>query len=240
VYGQQQGFQGLQGSSHVVWSVTGQPVRSSRLDDKCAHMAFPSETGGTLVLERCGSKLKAYRFDAQGAPGRAAELGEAATAAGIIDAQNRAFVAVSQSGVYAARWYDQDLKPAAAPFALPGRGGSTPMVRPLAGGGAAVQIDGDWVAISRSGAASAEAPPPWLSSHKNFDLQIIRQGRAYAFIPRAGASPHDTLDLFSGAGERCGAVKLPTDGLSMGPDGTVIGSSGEGGCTHPIWSGLLR
>jgi hypothetical protein len=113
-------------------------------------------------------------------------------------------------------------------------------VRPLVGGGAAIQIDGAWVAVSGSGNGAADAPPQWLSSHANFDLQIIRQGRAYALIPRAGASPHDTLNLYSGAGEQCGAVKFPADGLSVGPDGTVIGHAGEGGCTHPFWSGLLR
>jgi len=92
----------------------------------------------------------------------------------------------------------------------------------------------------RSGVGAADNPPSWLSSHRNYDLQIIRQGRAYALIPRDDVSPHDTLDLYSGAGDRCGSLKFPAAGLSMGPDGTVIGHAGEGGCTHPFWSGLLR
>jgi hypothetical protein len=240
VYGQQEGFQSTQGSSVVAWSATGQAARRSPLDDKCSHEAFFSGTGGTLVLERCGAKLKAYRFDAQGAPGASAEIGDVAAAAGIIDFQNRTLIAVSQAGAYAARWYDVNLKPAAGPFALPGRGGSKPVVRPLVGGGAAIQIDGAWVAVSQSGAGSAQAAPEWLASHANFDLQFIRQARAYALIPRAGAPARDTLDLYSGAGERCGALKFPVDGLSMGPDGTVIGSSGDAGCTHAFWSGLLH
>jgi len=113
-------------------------------------------------------------------------------------------------------------------------------LRSCSAGGAAIQIDGAWAATVRSGVGSADPVPPWLSSHDRYDLQIIRQGRAYALIPRAGASPHDTLELYSAAGERCGTLKFPADGLSMGPEGTVIGSSGDGGCTHPFWSGLLR
>ena len=157
VYGQQEGFQSTQGNSLVAWSATGQAVRRTPLDDKCAHEAFFSATGGTLVLERCGAKLTAYRFDAQGAQGASAEIGDASTAAGIIDFQDRTLIAISQAGVYAARWYDVNLKPAAGPFTLPGRGGSKPVVRPLLGGGAAIQIDGAWVATSQSGAGFGAA-----------------------------------------------------------------------------------
>ncbi len=113
-------------------------------------------------------------------------------------------------------------------------------MRPLIGGGAAVQVDGAWVAVARSAVGSADDPPAWLASHPHHDLQIIRQNTAYALIPKSGASPRNALELFSGAGERCGAVTFPTEGLSMGMEGTVIGSSGEGGCTHDVWSGLLR
>ena len=150
------------------------------------------------------------------------------------------FIVIAHGNGYAGRWYALNLAAISAPFDLSPHGKSKPVVRPLVGGGAGVQLDGAWVASVRSGVGAVDNPPSWLSSHKNYDLQIIRQGRAYALIPRAGALPHDTLDLYSGAGDRCGSVKFPAEGLSMGPDGTVIGSSGEGGCTHPFWSGLLR
>jgi hypothetical protein len=240
VFGQQEGFHSTQGKDHVVWSASGQATQRTGLDDKCAHEAFNSVTGGSLVLERCGAKLNAHRFDAAGNKVASAELGQAAQAAGVIDAQGRTLVAVSQSGVYAARWYDGNLSPASGPFALPGSGNSKPFVRPLVVGGAAIQIDGTWVATSKSGVGASDGVPDWLSSHKNWDLEVIRGGRAYALIPKSGASSRDTLDLYSGAGERCGQVKFPVDGLSMGPDGTVIGSAGEAGCTHQFWSGLLR
>jgi hypothetical protein len=240
VFGQQEGFHSTQGKDHVVWSASGQAARRTGLDDKCAHEAFRAVPGGSLVLERCGTKLNAHRFDAAGNKIASAELGQAAQVAGLVDAQGRTLVAVSQSGVYAARWYDENLKAASDPFALPGGGNSKPFVRALVLGGAAIQIDGSWVATSRSGLGASEGVPDWLASHKNWDLEVIRQGRAYALIPRSGAAARDTLELYSGAGERCGQVKFPVDGLSMGPDGTVIGSAGEAGCTHQFWSGLLK
>jgi hypothetical protein len=240
VFGQQDGFQSTQGKDHVVWSSSGQANRRTGLDDRCAHEAFNSSTGGSLVLERCGTNLSGHRFDAAGNKVASAELGNAAQAAGVVDAQGRVLVAVANGGGYAARWYDGNLAPVSDFFQLAGNGASKPIVRPLVVGGAAIQIDGNWVATSRSGVGAADAVPDWLSSHKSFDLQTIRQGRAYALIPRSGAPARDTLDLYSGAGERCGQLKFPVDGLSMGPDGTVIGSSGDAGCTHQFWSGLLR
>ena len=240
-FGQQDGFQSTQGNQHVVWSASGQAVRRSGLSDKCSDEAFYSSVGGSLVLERCGSKLNAYRFDAQGRRVASAQVGEANNAAaGVIDAQGRVLIVIAHGNGYAGRWYDLNLSAISGPFDLSPHGKSKPAVRPLAGSGAAVQVDGSWVATVRSGVGGADNPPSWLSSHKNYDLQLIRQGRAYALIPRAGALPHDTLELFTGAGDRCGAVKFPAEGLSMGPEGTVIGSAGEGGCTHPFWSGLLR
>jgi len=35
-------------------------------------------------------------------------------------------------------------------------------------------------------------------------------------------------------------LKFPVRGLGVGKEGTVVGTSGDGGCTHPFWSGLLR
>src|SRR5205823_1715956 len=224
-------FQSTQGNQHVAWSANGQAVRRSALSNKCSEEAFYSSLGGSLVLERCGSKLNAYRFDAQGARAASIEVGQANNgAAGVIDAQGRALIVIAHGNGYAGRWYDLNLSAISAPFDLPPHGKSKPAVRPLIGGGAAVQIDGAWVTTVRSGVGAADNPPSWLSSHRNYDLQIIRRGRAYALIPRAGAVPHDTLELYSGAGDRCGAVKFPAEGLSMGPDGTVIGSGGESGC----------
>ena len=241
LFGQQQGFLTTQGNAVVFWAPDGTAARRTALGNGCSAQAFDAGGTGALVLVRCGSKLTAHRFDAQGARAASAALGDVSSAAGVIDVLGRTLIVTGQGGAVSARWYDANLGPASDAFAIDARGSSSqPILRQLVGGGAAIQVDGAWVATVRSGNAGADSAPEWLSSHANFDLAIVRQQRAYALVPRAGASPHDTLDLYSGAGERCGSVKLPVDGLSLSPDGTVIGSSGDGGCTHSFWTGLLR
>jgi len=242
VNGQQEGFQSTKGNALVMWSATGGEVRRTPLDNGCTSQALPSATStGTVVIVQCGSTIKARRFDGAGNLAASADVGTGGTAAGVIDAQGRALVVIAQGkGPYTARWFDANLAPASGTFQLGASGASQPMVRPLVSGGAAVQVDGNWVAVVRSAVASADEVPAWLASHANFDLQLIRGGNAYALIPRAGARPHNALDLVAGNGDRCGSVTFPADGLSMGYDGTVIGFAGDGGCTHSWWSGLLR
>jgi hypothetical protein len=48
------------------------------------------------------------------------------------------------------------------------------------------------------------------------------------------------MDLYSASGNKCGSVKFPSGGLTTGADGSVIGSSGDRGCTKTVWPGLLR
>lgn len=239
VFGQQDGFESTQRHALVLWSSTGAERQRVRLDDSCAQQAFPSATGGVLVLEQCGTKLKAHRYDAQAKETASAEVGDGSAASGVVDAQDRVLIVASSGGSYVARWFGANLAPLTDPFTLQAGGQSQPMLRPLAGGGAAVQLDGKWVAVVASGAAVADAPPAWLASHDNFDLQVIRGGHGYALIPRAGATPHDALDLYGANGDHCGPVSFPAAGLSMGPDGTVIGASADG-CTDSWWSALLR
>lgn len=240
--GQEQGFQSTQRSALVLWTGAGAEARRSRLDDGCASEAFFSATGGSLVLQRCGTRIKARRFDASATLVASAELGDGGAVGAVIDATGRALVVASSgsSSPYVARWFGPDLAPASAPFTLRATGTSQPAVRSLVGGGAAVQVDGRWVAVSASGVGTAADPPAWLAAHTNYDLQIIRGGTAYALIPRAGAKPHNALDLVAGNGDRCGSLTFPTEGLSMGPGGIVIGSAGDAGCTHSWWEGLLR
>ncbi len=242
VFGQREGFETTQKNALVLWSATGSEVKRTGLDDGCSSQAFPSATStGSLVLVRCGAAVKARRFDDAGNLVASADVGTGGAAAGVIDLQGRTLVVIAQgNGPYTARWFDASLAPASATFPLSASGASLPVLRPLASSGAAVQVNGVWVAVVRSGVAAADDVPPWLASHANFDLQLIRNGTAYALIPRAGATPHNALDLVAGNGDRCGSVTFPVAGLSMGPEGTVIGSDGDAGCTHSWWSALLR
>ena len=249
VHGQNPGFESTQrsgASALLLFGADGRALRSTPLDQGgCRAQASPSAVGGSLVLDGCNGAVSAWRFDAQGNAIVTVQLGKIPSVAGVTDARGQTLLVVAPGSAVgvksdrAARWYDARLAPLTPFFAAPGGSGNA-LVRPLVGGGAALQVGGVWAGVSQGGAASFDAPPAWLAAHRNYDLEIIRGGKAYAFVPRSGASPHDTLDLFSASGASCGSVAFPAEGLSVGPDGTVIGTGGAGGCDMSWWSALLK
>ena len=92
-----------------------------------------------------------------------------------------------------------------------------------------------------SGKGGWDPPPAWLASRSSTDFVVVRQGRAYALIAKSGSSsPRNRLELYTPEGEHCGAGTFPAEGLSLGPDGTVIGSGGVGGCQVTWWPAVLR
>ena len=105
------------------------------------------------------------------------------------------------------------------------------------------QSSGSWVATVGSGQAGFGDAPPWLASHPLHDFRIVRQGRAYALIPKFGASaPRNVLLLYDPAGNSCGSGTFPGgNALAVATaDGTVIDASGSDGCNIAWWSGVLR
>jgi hypothetical protein len=188
------------------------------------------------------------RFDAQGHVVAAQRFSEAACAssAAVADQNNNTLLVVWPGNAvgfggdeFVARWFGGDEKPITGWFSAGrGAGGNSAVVlRPVIGGGAAMQVNGNWTLTFRSGVASADAPFPWLTSQT--DIMTIRGGRGYAVVSR-GSNNRDVVQLFSASGQSCGAVRFSTQGLGVAPDGTVIGSQGDNGCTHPFWPGLLR
>jgi hypothetical protein len=192
--------------------------------------------------------LTVSRFDAQARPLASQRYDAFACASAVAtgDASGNTLVVLWPGNAvglgaddFAARWFGPDANATTGWFSA-GRGASSRpavVLRPLAAGGAALQVDGNWTATFRSGVGSADAAFPWLQPQ--FDLITIRQGRGYALIPR-GSNARDVLRLVSASGKSCADVRFSTQGLSVAPDGTVIGSQGDGGCTHPFWPGLLR
>ena len=252
-FGQPSGFSGTVSESSstflVRWSASCAEQKRTLLGGNgCRGQAFFAVGGGNLVLGGCGGgALTASRFDANGSLVASGPVSDKLLDAwGIIDAQGRALVvawpgdAIGVKSHFIGRWLDQAMHPTTDWFALPGSGNST-FLRPLIGGGAVMQASDAWVAVIASGEAGWRGPPPFLQSHPLHDVVVIRQGRGYALIPKFGASgARDELELFSASGDLCGTGKFEAEGLAVGVDGSVIGSSGEGGCTMTWWPGVLR
>jgi len=249
VFGQDSGFESIQrgkANTLTLFDPDGHAVRSTPLDQGgCTSVAFPSATSGTVVADNCGGTVTLTRFDAQANASASTRLGAIPSLSAVVDAKGQTLVVVSPgntvgvSSGLAARWFDANLAPLTPFFPAPGGGGAISL-RPLASGGAALQVGGAWAGTSQSGAASFDRAPDWLASHDNYDLQVIRGGNGYALIPRAGAKPHDALDFVAATGESCGRLTFPVGGLSIGPDGTVIGSAGPDGCSMSFWTALLK
>lgn len=254
-FGEPNGFEATHRESSSIFflhlSGTGAELSRTLLGGPgCNGETFPSLQKGALVLGGCnGGALDATIFDADGrllVNGAVAD--HLVNAVGAVDANGRVIVvvwpgsAIGLGGPAVARWFDSSLHATTDWFQLPGNG-QRPLVRPLIGGGVAVQsADGSWVATVGSGQAGFGGPPAWLASHPLHDFMIVRGGRAYALIAKFGASdPRNVLQLYDPAGNSCGSGTFPgADALSVGHDGTVIDASGADGCNIAWWSGVLR
>ncbi|HEY2030318.1 MAG TPA: hypothetical protein VGH20_14030 [Myxococcales bacterium] len=135
-----------------------------------------------------------------------------------------------------ARWFDA-AGTAMTDFFTVGVSAGNLVLRALVDGNVAIQASGHWLGLVAPGATTLTPAPTWLAD--GHDLSIVRGERAYALIPEAGALNH--LDLVTAQGQLCGSVTFPGVGpLRTGADGTVIGASGDGGCTKTFWPGLLE
>jgi hypothetical protein len=252
-FGQPNGFEATHresGSTYLVhWSGAGAEQGRTLLGGPgCRGEAFLSLQKGSLVLGGCnGGALIGTIFDADGrVVASRPVVDHLVDAVGAVDGAGRMIVvvwpgsAIGSGGAAAGRWFDASLNATTDWFQLPGNG-QRPFVRPLIGGGVAVQSGGSWMAALGSNQSGFGDPPAWLASHPLHDFMIVRQGRAYALIPKDGASePRNVLQLYDGAGNSCGSGSFPGGGLAIGHDGTVIASSGSDGCGMAWWSGVLR
>jgi len=250
-FGQQSGFEGTNvdsGSTFFArYANDGTEMTRTLLGGPgCTGEAFLSAVGGTLILGGCEKgPLTATRFDDSGKASASKPIVPArANAVGIVDTNGATLVvvwpgsAVGNDGKAAGRWFDASLSPTTDWFSLPGNG-DRPTLRPLINGGIAMQAGGTWVATIASGKSGWSAAPGWLASRGGTDLAIVRQGRAYALVAKSGSSlPRNRLELFTPTGDSCGAGTFPGDGLSLGPDGTVVGSFTS--CQITWWPAVLR
>jgi len=189
----------------------------------------PAWHGGAIAFSGGSSGLTAQLFDSGANPLASVTAGGVFTAlGGAQDAGGR--ILALADGVRGV-WLDPSSGTAGAPFDI--GSGSAVIARALAGGGVAVRIDGHWAATLQPGDTSLHAAPPWLRDGDDFSL--VRGDEAYAIA--RGAS----VKLVSALGNGCGATSFADQAaIDFGLDGTVIGSSGSGGCTKVFWPGLLK
>ena len=114
-------------------------------------------------------------------------------------------------------------------FTLPFRVDEQTSLSPLLDGTMAFNQAGNWEGAIAPGSHTVVAAPSWLSTRPGSRLVLARGGRAHALFtqpPSGSCQAH--LVFFAPAGNRCGAVDLPSgdaDGCAftgeVGQDGTV-------------------
>lgn len=188
----------------------------------------PAWHGGAIAFSG-GSALTAQVFDASANLLTTVSESGAFTALG--GAQDAGGKLLALVGGVRGVWLDPSSGAAGAPFTV--GSGSAVLARALAGGGVAVRLDGRWTATLQPGDPTLHPAPAWLRDGDDFSL--VRGGKAYAIA--RGAS----VDFVSTLGNDCGSTAFTGQAaIAFGVDGTVIGSSGAGGCTKVFWPGLLK
>jgi hypothetical protein len=125
-------------------------------------------------------------------------------------------------------WTDSAGHLVSGTFSLPFRVDANTSVSPLLDGTIAFDQAGNWEGAIAPGSHSVVAAPSWLSTRPGSRLFLVPGGRGHALFTAVGPSCQAHLVLFAPAGNRCGAVDLPSgdvDGCAVtgevGSDGTV-------------------
>jgi hypothetical protein len=127
-------------------------------------------------------------------------------------------------------------------FGLPFRVDGSVSLAPLLDGTLVFRQGADWTYAVAPGNHTLVAAPSWLSTRPGSVLALVRGGRAHALVTQP---PPDSCQahvvIFAPAGNRCGAIDLPsadqdgcTSGAEFGLDGTVTVS----GRTYLVDSGI--
>jgi hypothetical protein len=88
-----------------------------------------------------------------------------------------------------------------------------------------------WLMVLPSGVARADPAPDWLAQRPDTRMELVRNRRAYAFLPWAAqvGTCNQQVEVASPSGVSCGKLDFAVDGnacrtreLRLGLDGTVI------------------
>lgn len=214
--------------------------------EECGDYLMRVWTGGSQAYVDCSqyySSVSLSRFDSSGqlvgggriATGRDAGMGVAVDLNGL----NLLSRFTPDRNLFA-RWVDLNINPVSDEFLLmtvpPGW---VSRVGRLIGGGLVYQLDNHWAVMVPSGKAESLPAPDWLAPYSNYDIEIVRGGRAYALIPKWPEPDRRTISLYSASGNHCGDVTFPLPDVTIGIDGTAIVSTGGDACTITWWPAVL-
>jgi hypothetical protein len=230
---QSKGFIGVFGQPSFVtfWDEYGGPTPAST----AATVVGPAFASGGIALSADAQALSVTKVDASGEalPPSASVSGAFTPLGAAEDATGAVLALVRSSAGVAGLWVDLTKGTATQPFSV--GTGTNVKARPLLTGGIAIQLDGRWAGIAQPGESTLHPPPAWLGDAADFLPALA--AKAYAVIPNGGS----TVGIVSAQGNSCGSVKYPgVSSVSIGIDGTVVGSTGTAGCTRYVWRGALR
>ncbi len=193
----------------------------------------PTLDAGVISLFAGPTTLTVRKHDAEAGEMASTTVNGAFTPRAVVEDASGAILAVTGSGTaLSGFWVDLVKNTSGPPFSI-GTGAAV-LLRPLLGGGIAVQIDGAWAGATQPGDAALRAPPAWLGTASDF--VPIRAGKAYALIRPAGS-----VGVVSAQGSACGGLTFPgVTSVSIGLDGSAVGSTGSSGCTRYLWRNVLR
>jgi hypothetical protein len=232
---QASGFLGLQGALSSLnfdwWSGTGSLENLMPVGDGTAGVAvatgFPS---GAIVARNTGTNIVVQSFDANANLVNSVPITTSATVLAVAQDQGGQVLVVLSNGQGV--WVDLAAGSSSTPFSI--GTGTAAIARALIGGGVAVRFDGHWTAVVNSANTILLPAPSWLTDGSDFT--IARGGKAYAVT-----TPGSNVIPLAVGQTTCGAITLPSaSSVSVGLEGTVIGSSGPNGCSKIFWSTLLQ
>ena len=231
IFGQPDGFEGAFSGMVILWSESG-AQQNFALVESGAVAAAAFGGAGTVAVGGSGGAIVAHRIDAAGnETGRATASIAGTPVAAADDASGAVLGILTLNGVATGIWFDPTAGTAGAPFTI--GAGTAATAKGLIGGGVAVALDGRWKATLQPNDATLHPAPAWL--HDGDGFAIIRGAKAYG-VPRGGA-----VEVVSPKGSACGPLGFSGVGsVSIGADGTVIGSNAAASCTKVFWPGVLK
>ncbi len=236
LFAQGNGFIGVFGDTApftvALWNEGGAPTTSDVTGDALA--LGPAWGTGAIAVAASSGTLSVKKVDATGNEITSMEVTSPATPIGAAEDASGVVLALTRSGTsLSCFWVDLTRKTAGQPFAI--GAASAVVARPLLGSGIALQFDGRWAGVLHPGDTTLQPAPSWIGNAA--DIVSVRGGNALALVPQTG----NRVEIISPQGSSCGFVTFPgVNAVSIGVDGSAVGSTGTGGCTKLVWRNILR